>query len=153
MFRCQQGHSGTRKTVAIDTIPAAASRHSRVRDFDYGAARQFLRRKEEMRRAALRARLHSARRDFDRIVNMVVERYHPARIYQWGSLLDPRTFAEWSDIDIAVEGITSAEQFLALYGEACELTSFEVDLVQIEKAHPVYAASIRERGRLIYERT
>ena len=106
-----------------------------------------------MRRAALRARLDSARRDFDRIVNMVVERYHPARIYQWGSLLDPRTFAGWSDIDIAVEGITSAEQFLALYGEACELTSFEVDLVQIEKAHPVYAAYIRERGRLIYERT
>ena len=83
---------------------------------------------------------------------MVVERYRPARIYQWGSLLDPRTFSEWSDIDIAVEGITSARQFLELYGEACELTGFELDLVQIEKALPPYATSIRERGRLVYER-
>ena len=125
---------------------------SPVSDFDYGAARQFLRGKDEARRAALRRRLLTARRDFGRIVNMVVERYHPARIYQWGSLLEPRTFSEWSDIDIAVEGITSAEQFLALYGEACELTSFELDLVQLERAYPAYAASIRERGRLIYER-
>ena len=123
-----------------------------VSDFDYGAARQFLRRKDEMRRAALGRRLHTARCDFDRIVNMVVERCHPAKIYQWGSLLDPRTFAEWSDIDIAVEGITSGEQFLALYREACELTSFEVDLVQLEQAYPSYASAIRERGRLIYER-
>lgn len=152
MFRCQQGHSGTGKTVANDTKTAAAGRHSRVGDFDYGAARQFLRRKEELRRAALRRRLHAARRDFDRIVNMVVERYHPARIYQWGSLLDPRTFAEWSDIDMAVEGIASAEQFLALFREASELTGFELDLVQLEQAHPAYAASIRERGRLVYER-
>ena len=123
-----------------------------VSDFDYGAARQFQRRKDEMRRAALGRRLHTARCDFDRIVNMVVERYHPGKIYQWGSLLDPRTFAEWSDIDIAVEGITSGEQFLALYREACELTSFEVDLVQLEQAYPSYASAIRERGRLIYER-
>lgn len=105
-----------------------------------------------MRRAALRRRLHAAHRDFDRIANLVVERYRPARIYQWGSLLDPRTFAEWSDIDMAVEGIASAEQFLALYREASELSGFELDLVQLEQAHPAYAASIRERGRLVYER-
>ncbi|MDE0228645.1 MAG: nucleotidyltransferase domain-containing protein [Spirochaetaceae bacterium] len=121
-------------------------------DFDYAAAREFLRRKDEVRGEALRRRMHAAHRDFDRIVNLVIERYHPARIYQWGSLLDPRTFAEWSDIDIAVEGITSAEQFLALYREASEVTGFELDLVQLEKAHPAYAASIRERGRLVYER-
>ena len=121
-------------------------------DFDYTAAREFLRRKDEVRGVALRRRLHSAHLDFDRIVNLVIERYHPARIYQWGSLLDPRTFAEWSDIDIAVEGITSAEQFLALYREASEMTGFELDLVQLENAHPAYAASIRERGRLVYER-
>ena len=122
-----------------------------VSDFDYTAARGFLRRKDEVRGEALRRRLRSAHLDFDRIVKLVIERYHPARIYQWGSLLDPRTFAEWSDIDIAVEGIASAEQFLALYREASEMTRFELDLVQLENAHPSYAASIRERGRLVYE--
>ena len=123
-----------------------------VGEFDYGAARQFLRRREETRRAALRRRLHTARRDFDRIVEMAVERYRPRRIYQWGSLLDPGTFAEWSDIDIAVEGIASAEEFLALCGDASALTEFELDLVQLEQAHPSYASAIREHGRLIHER-
>ena len=138
--------------MKTDTQASRSGRLFRTSDFDYTAARKFLRRKDEMRGAALRRRLHAARRDFDRIVNMVVERYHPARIYQWGSLLDPRTFAEWSDIDIAVEGITSAEQFLALYKDASELIGFALDLVQLEKAYPAYAASIRKRGRLIYER-
>ena len=123
-----------------------------VSDFDYGAARQFLRTKEVTRREDLRRRLQAARHDFDRIVEMIVGKYRPARIYQWGSLLNPRSFSELSDLDIAVEGIISAEDFLALYGEACALTRFELDLVQIEKAHPAYASSIRERGRLIYER-
>lgn len=124
-----------------------------VSDFDYESARRFLRRREETRREALRTRLQAARRDFDRIVDLAVEKYRPARIYQWGSLLYPRSFSERSDIDIAVEGIASAEDFLALYGEACALTGFELDLVQLEKAYPAHAASIRERGRLIYERT
>ena len=122
-------------------------------DFDYGSARRFLHLREEARREALQRRLQAARRDFDRIVDLVVEKYHPTRIYQWGSLLHPRAFSERSDIDIAVEGIASSEDFLALCGEACELTGFELDLVQIEKAYPAHAASIRERGRLIYERT
>ncbi len=122
-------------------------------DFDYGSARRFLHRREETRREALQGRLQAARRDFDRIVDLVVKKYHPKRIYQWGSLLHPRAVSERSDIDIAVEGIASSEDFLALYGEACELTGFEVDLVQLENAYPAHAASIRERGRLIYERT
>ena len=86
-------------------------------------------------------------------MDLAVEKYRPARIYQWGSLLHPPAFSERSDIDIAVEGIASSEDFLALYREGCELTGFELDLVQLEKAYPAYAASIRERGRLIYERT
>ena len=124
-----------------------------VSGFDYGTARRFLRGREEARREELRGRLQDARRDFDRIVDLAVEKYRPARIYQWGSLLHPRAFSERSDIDIAVEGIASSEDFLSLYGEACELTGFELDLVQLEKAYPAHAASIRERGRLIYERT
>ena len=124
-----------------------------VSDFNYGSARRFLHLREETRREALQRRLQAARRDFDRIVDLVVEKYRPTRIYQWGSLLHPGAFSEKSDIDIAVEGIASSDDFLALYGEACELTRFELDLVQIEKAYPAHAASIRERGRLIYDRT
>ncbi len=62
-----------------------------------------------------------------------------------------RHFTELSDIDIALEGITAPEDFFALLGDAKELTSFPLDIVQLEKIHPLHAQSIRKRGKLIYE--
>jgi len=100
----------------------------------------------------LERRLEEARRDFDRIVHHIAERFRPLRIYQWGSLLDGRHFTERSDIDIALEGITDAATFFAIFAAAERLTRFPVDIVQIEKIHPEYADLIRTRGRIVYER-
>ena len=61
-------------------------------------------------------------------------------------------FSFISDIDIAVEGITSAEAFFAMYGDAEALTNFPLDIVQIEKIEKLHAQSIREKGRVVYER-
>jgi len=106
-----------------------------------------------IRRAqALALRLHKARADFDRIVRHLVETYRPTRIYQWGSLLDEAHFTERSDIDLAVEGTFTAEQFFAMLRDACGMTRLAVDLVEIRKVHPAFAESIRERGRVVYER-
>mgnify|MGYP005725745999 CR=1 FL=1 len=93
----------------------------------------------------------AAMQDFNKIVEMIIQKYHPSQIYQWGSLLNEKHFTEKSDIDIAVEGIESAEAFFALLGDADELTSFPVDIVQIEKIHPLHAESIKQKGRLVYE--
>ncbi len=93
-----------------------------------------------------------ANRDFDKIVQMIAEKYQAKKIYQWGSLLNEEHFNEKSDIDIAVEGLTSAKEFFAILGDAEELTSFPVDLVEIEKIHPIHAESIKKEGKLIYER-
>lgn len=56
-----------------------------------------------------------------------------------------------SDLHIALEGITEAEQFLELLGKAEALTSFPLDLVQREKIDPVFARRNREKGVLLYE--
>jgi predicted nucleotidyltransferase len=104
------------------------------------------------RTRALERRLEEARRDFDRIVHHIAERFQPLRIYQWGSLLDGRHFTERSDIDIATEGITDAATFFAIFAAAERLTRFPVDIVQIERIHPEYADLIRTRGRIVYER-
>ena len=96
-------------------------------------------------------RFHAATKDFDRIVRMIVEKYRPRRIVQWGSLLRPDHFDEHSDIDIATEGILDAETWFALLGDAMELTRFPLDIVQLEKIEPEFAAQILRKGKVVYE--
>ena len=115
-------------------------------------ARAFLEKKEAGRSEHLRQSFERAWRDFEAIVSLIIENYAPKRIYQWGSLLDEGTFSEISDIDVALEGVTDPAVFLKLANEAEELTSFPLDIVQMECIHPLHAEDIRRKGRLVYER-
>ena len=112
----------------------------RLRDRALARAKQF----EAMRRQAVL--------DTRAIVHMIVEKYKPIRIYQWGSVLRPGGFRTYSDIDIAIEGVTDARVFFDLLGDVQALTGLPVDLVQIEKVEPEYAEDIRQRGKIVYER-
>lgn len=119
---------------------------------DLEEVRSFLRRKAERRQAGLEVRFQQAWRDFRAIVTLIAERYRPARIYQWGSLLHRAHFCEWSDIDVAIEGLGSAERFFALYGEAERLTQVSLDLVEMERIEPEFADIIRRKGIVVYDR-
>jgi len=123
-----------------------------VGEFDIQKARQFVQEKQARMVWERHQRFEKAWNDFDNIVALLIKRYDLKQIYQWGSLLNEKYFSEISDIDIAVEGVKSAEQYFQMIGEAMELTDFPLDLVDIEKVDPVYAEGIRKRGRLIYER-
>ncbi len=112
---------------------------------------RFLARRDGAQRLHREKHLERARCDAQAIVRLIVERYRPRRVYQWGSLLDARKFGTHSDIDIAVEGITAAETFFNLYGEADRLTSFSLDLVALERIEPEFAEVIRQKGKLVYE--
>jgi len=106
-------------------------------------------------KASLRrnARLQEqAAADANAIISMITGQYQPRRVFQWGSLLRPGAFKPYSDIDIAIEGVTDAERFFALLGDAQDLTRFPLDIVQLEKIAPEYAADIRQHGKLVYER-
>jgi predicted nucleotidyltransferase len=120
--------------------------------FDYTAARCNIAEKDRIRREKNAELFSQATRECAAINEMIKAHYNPKRIYQWGSLLDQKMFNELSDIDIAVEGLGSAEKFFALYGEAEKLTSFSLDLVELEKINSVDAESIRKKGKIIYER-
>ena len=91
--------------------------------------------------------------DAERIIAMIGEKYRPRRILQWGSLLAPHLFRDYSDIDIAVEGVLDPEIFFALLADAEGLTRFPLDIVQIERIEPEFRELIREKGRIVYERT
>ena len=115
--------------------------------------RRFFEERERRRSAALALRFEAAWKDARAIIGMLVKEYAPLRIWQWGSLLDQKHFSEISDIDIAVEGISDTQTFFELYGRALALTSFPLDLVDLARIEPAHADSIRNRGRLVYERT
>ncbi|MGA2974074.1 MAG: nucleotidyltransferase domain-containing protein [Spirochaetia bacterium] len=119
---------------------------------DIDKARRFLMDKEERKKKILTERLARARQDFEGIVAMIVENYHPLRICQWGSLVGERHFSTLSDIDIAVEGIATAEEFFRMYGDAMRMTDFSLDMVRLERIEPEFRQMIESGGRIVYER-
>lgn len=120
--------------------------------FDISAAKSLLEKREKERSAGLALQLGSARRDFDAIVERLIKKYNPRRIYQWGSLLNEALYWEHSDIDIGVEGIINAAEHAAMQADAEELTRYPVDLVNLDRIDAWFAGSIRTNGRLVYER-
>ncbi len=119
---------------------------------NYQAVRKFLNEKEQKHQQEIDELFKQAWKDFEAIVEMLIEKYKPQKIYQWGSLLNRKHFSKISDIDIAVVVDFPAEKFFAMFGDADDLTDFSLDLVELDKIEPIYAKSIMEKGKLVYER-
>ncbi len=119
---------------------------------DIARARGFVRQKELERKEKLKKKLNQAKADFKKITCMIIDKYNPAKVYQWGSLLNEAHFSEISDIDIALEGLKSAEEFFQIYGEAMRMTDFSLDIVEVDKIEPEFRENIISGGRLIYDR-
>jgi len=120
--------------------------------FDIEAARRNLLHREKDRKRQLDSLYERAVSDFDMIVSHLISTYDPTHIYQWGSLLHRKRFREWSDIDIALEGLSHPLAGLRAASDAQEMTDLPVDLVELERIHPLHAQTIRSDGRLVYER-
>jgi predicted nucleotidyltransferase len=114
-------------------------------------ASEFLRCRAEKRRQACAALEEKARRDAACIVSHLVKTWHPDWIWQWGSLTRIGEFREWSDIDIAIEGLADPLAGLKAAEEAASMTSFPVDLVELDRIDPRHARTIRDEGVLVYE--
>lgn len=116
-------------------------------------ARKFL--KEKRKRIAEKnsALWEIARNDAQQIIEMIIREFNPKAIYQWGSVLEPKNFKEYSDIDIAIEGIIAIEDRIAIEKKVRTMTEFPVDIVFLEKTLPIFAEIIRMKGRKVYERT
>lgn len=121
--------------------------------FDIEEARENLKKRRERAAKERETLFLKATADCDAIIGMITRRFKPKRIYQWGSLLQKEMFADYSDIDIALEGMGSIQDVLELERVAESMTEFPLDIVEIEKITPGHADSIRSRGRLVYERS
>ena len=119
---------------------------------DSAAAARWVVARRLRRREALRRRLQSAQNDAARIIAMIVAEHRPRRIYQWGSLVHTERFAEISDIDIAVEGMSCDEHLLAtIRSRADGMTDLHVDLVVMERLDPGRADLIRRFGMVAWQ--
>lgn len=98
------------------------------------------------------SRWEQARLDAQAIIAHIASRFQPLRIWQWGSILDPGKFCDFSDIDIALEGIADPRDFFSILRDAERLTLFPLDILQLDTLEPHFAEIIRRKGRVVYER-
>jgi predicted nucleotidyltransferase len=110
----------------------------------------FLERREGERQKALDERFQAAWAGFRSVASMIEAEFKPARIWQWGSLLDRPRFSEISDIDIGVEGLGGADRFFRLVEKAEALTNLPLDIVELERLEPEFAHLVRTRGRIVH---
>ena len=120
--------------------------------FDIAGARENLKKRRAEVTAEREKLFYKASDDCTSIIKMIIERFNPVRIYQWGSLLDKKMFTDYSDIDIALEGIGPIEDMIELEKIAESMTEFPLDIVELGKINPAHADSIRSKGIIAYER-
>lgn len=116
------------------------------------AAIQFQQARLAKKQDAAKARFEKASQDFETICNMIISKYKPKKIIQWGSLLNEKKFSQISDIDIAIAGINNAAEYFQLIADAEKLTNIPLDIVLLEDIHPLHRKMIEQKGKLIYSR-
>ncbi|WP_017293680.1 nucleotidyltransferase family protein [Geminocystis herdmanii] len=117
--------------------------------FDYASARLYLKKKQENLKSKRLALWQQAQQDAEYIIMMIINKYTPKRIIQWGSVLESKHFSEASDIDIAVEGINSIE-FMRLLKEAEDMTNFSLDLIRWENVDGSFQKILLRKGKIVY---
>jgi predicted nucleotidyltransferase len=115
----------------------------------YIEVRNYLQKKNDRQKAKRLTLWQEAYQDAQSIVEMIIQKYKPKQIIQWGSILEPAHFSEISDIDLAVVGLDPIV-FMRLLADAEAMTSFPLDIVQFESLHPSFQKIILMKGQVIY---
>ncbi len=156
-FLNMSGSESTREVLSCGRRNSASFKLVMMADlypgFNIQAARENWRKRVDERNRRCRELWEKANAEADRAVALIIERYEPRRVIQWGSVLRPERFTEISDIDIAVEGITDPETLSRLETDVLAIVSFPLHLIPFEQVILVYQQDILSRGRVIYDRT
>ena len=113
------------------------------------AAREMLLERQARRERELEELLRAAREDFAKTVALIAAEYQPREIWQWGSLLYPRTFTRESDIDVGVLGL-SVRDHMELLRITDDTTCLPLHIARMEEIDPRYVEHIRKYGRRVY---
>ncbi len=120
---------------------------------EIAAARENLRRRQEQAYRAREERRQAALQAIRSAAPAILARF-PAvrRAYLFGSVTQPGGMGPRSDVDVAVEGKLSAEEYFALWRALEEQSGQPVDLVELTDDLP-FAHRVRAHGEVLYERS
>ena len=105
--------------------------------------RERLKAEQEHRRKRFQRAITAAQR----CARLLYENYGVTKVYLFGSLRDPNTFHEKSDIDLVVEGLPPHLYFKALAELWRQLPpGIELDLIPFEDADPELRERVLKEG-------
>jgi predicted nucleotidyltransferase len=105
--------------------------------------------RQNERRLHLHSLAEAARKDLEKVVQVLTQQYGVRRAILFGSLSRGR-FAEGSDIDIAVEGLNRADFYEAL-AAVNRVTPHWVDLKPLEDLDPFFRERVLS-GKVLFPR-
>ncbi|MEW6447349.1 MAG: nucleotidyltransferase domain-containing protein [Bacillota bacterium] len=111
--------------------------------------RQFLLTREEKRRRAKELARQRVVAQLKEALEAVAPLFPVERVYLYGSILTGRWRPD-SDLDLAVEGDLSPEDFFRLWGELDKRLEQEIDLREIAKLP--FRERVQRKGVVLYER-
>ncbi len=106
--------------------------------------------RERAEREATRQRelASRARAEAGRVAQVLVREFGASRIYLFGSLAQEGRFHEWSDVDLAVEGI-APERFFKAWAAAGAYSDVPIELVDLDEVGGPMRTLILEYGELL----
>jgi predicted nucleotidyltransferase len=110
-----------------------------------------MRRQDRARDERRRARHAEAERQLDTAVTVARRFPSVQRVRTWGSILKPDQFTENSDLDLAIEGVASPEEWGRLERALLDAVTIPLDLVRWEELMEPHRESIIARGTVLYE--
>src|SRR5438045_9606208 len=109
---------------------------------ELAAFRAAARRRQQAEREALAARERRAWTPAHRAADLLRREIHAERVFLFGSLIRPGCFTEWSDIDIAADGIDRRDTLLAMEMVHDLSDEIEVNLVDLNACRASLRAAI-----------
>jgi predicted nucleotidyltransferase len=113
-----------------------------------GTYLEKIRKRKKIREKFLREELRAESR---RLIQLLETKgFKFKRIYLFGSLVKDKSLAPWSDIDLAIEGL-SRTMFYKAYACLLKNSKFPVDLKPFENLETAIKEKIKKEGEVVYE--
>ena len=115
---------------------------------EMAAYRQTMRLREAEAQRQLQGRLNEAWRVAKQASELLKTDFQAAKVIVFGSLVHRDWFSNTSDIDLAVEGVSTWD-YLAAVAQLQDLSAFKVDLIRLETCPSEFRSFIKREGRMI----
>jgi uncharacterized protein len=105
------------------------------------------RRRQQAEREALIARERRAWELARQVADLLRRDFHAERVFVFGSLTRPGSFTEWSDVDVAADGIDPRDTLLAMEGVGSLSDEIPVNLADLNACRASLRATIEHGGQ------